>query len=132
MITVGAASRRPEASAPADQAIVLLRGALDVTAAPAVRERLIGMLHDGTHRLILDLSRVLSCDQAGLAVLIGTQRRARLLGITVCLAAPTLPVADLLRATGLDRRFTIYPDLPSALRPSEAPRPAPLSGGRQR
>ena len=118
MISVGAASRRPEAAPPADQAIALLRGALDAAAAPAVRERLIGMLHDGTDRLILDLSRVLSCDQAGLAVLIGIQRRARLLGITVCLAAPTLPVVDLLRATGLDRRFTIYPDLPSALRPS--------------
>ncbi len=111
-------AREAAASPPADQAIGLLRGALDAAAAPAVRERLIGMLHVGPGRLILDLSRVLSCDKAGLAVLIGTQRRARLLGITVCLAAPTLPVADLLRATGLDRRFTIYPDLPSAFRPS--------------
>jgi hypothetical protein len=34
------------------------------------------MLHPGTRLLILDLSRVRSCDQAGLAVLIGIQRRA--------------------------------------------------------
>jgi anti-anti-sigma regulatory factor len=31
------------------------------------------MLHPGTRLLILDLSQVRSCDQAGLAVLIGIQ-----------------------------------------------------------
>jgi len=48
-------------------------------------------------------------------VLIGTQRRARLLGIVVRLAAPSVPVAKLLRLTGLDRSFTICPDLRGAL-----------------
>ncbi len=56
-----------------------------------------------------------SCDTAGLALLIGTQRRARLLGIVVRLAAPSLSVAKLLRLTGLDRSFTICPDLRGAL-----------------
>jgi hypothetical protein len=31
------------------------------------------------------------------------------------LAAPSLPVTRVLRSTGLDRRFTIYPDLRGAL-----------------
>jgi anti-anti-sigma regulatory factor len=48
-------------------------------------------------------------------VLISTQRRARLLGITVCLVGPSVQVANLLRSTGVDRRFTMYPDLSSAL-----------------
>jgi anti-anti-sigma regulatory factor len=48
-------------------------------------------------------------------VLIGTQRRARLLGIVMHLAAPSLPVAKLLRLTGLDRSLTIHPDLRGAL-----------------
>jgi anti-anti-sigma factor len=81
----------------AARTIVRLRGALDVAVAPALRERLIGILHPGMSLLVLDLSRVPSCDPAGLAVLIGTQRRARLLGIVVRLAAPSLPVANLLR-----------------------------------
>jgi anti-sigma B factor antagonist len=99
----------PPATVPAAAArtIVRLRGALDVAAAPALRERLIGILHPGMSLLVLDLSRVSSCDPAGLAVLIGTQRRARLLGIVVRLAAPSLLVAELLRLTGLDRSFTI-------------------------
>jgi anti-anti-sigma regulatory factor len=56
-------------------------------------------------------------------VLIGTQRRARLLGITLCLADPSLPVRRMLRSTGLYRSFTIYPDLAGALA-GERPKPA--------
>jgi anti-anti-sigma regulatory factor len=43
----------------------------------------------------------------GLAVLIGTQRRARGRGIAVRLAAPGQQTAELLRNSGLDRSFTI-------------------------
>jgi anti-anti-sigma factor len=106
---------RPESGPPAARIIVRLRGGLDVAAAPALRERLIGLLHPGTRLLVLDLSRVPSCDPAGLAVLVGAQRRARLLGIVVRLAAPSLPVAGLLRLTGLDQSLTICPDLRGAL-----------------
>ncbi len=92
---------------PAGQTVVRLSGSLDFAAAPAIREQLIDALHHGTDPLILDLSRILSCDTAGLAVLIGTQRRARLLGTAMCLLAPSPPVTKVLRATGLDRSFTI-------------------------
>jgi anti-sigma B factor antagonist len=115
MTSTGATIGLPGAAPPADRTIIRLGGALDFAAAPALRERLIGVLHRGTGLLILDLSRVLSCDVSGLAVLIGTQRRARLLGIMVRLAAPSPPVAKVLRSTGLDRSFTIYPDLSGAL-----------------
>ena len=48
-------------------------------------------------------------------MLIGAQRRARVLGIVMRLAAPSVPVAELLRLTGLDRSLTICPDLRGAL-----------------
>jgi anti-sigma B factor antagonist len=115
MTSVDATLRHQAPAQPTDRTIVRLGGALDVAAAPALRERLIGVLHRGTSLLVLDLSGVLSCDVSGLAVLIGTQRRARLLGIVVRLAAPSPPVAKLLRSTGLDRSFTICPDLSGAL-----------------
>jgi len=73
------------------------------------------VLHRGTGLLVLDLSRVASCDTSGLAVLIGTQRRAELLGIAMRLAAPSPPVWEVLRSTGLARSFEIFPDLSSAL-----------------
>jgi anti-sigma B factor antagonist len=136
MTSTGATTGLPGAAPPADRTIIRLGGALDLAAAPALRERLIGVLHRGTGLLILDLSRVLSCDASGLAVLIGTQRRARLLGIMVRLAAPSPPVTKVLRSTGLDRSFTIYPDLSGALaseldkptRPALAP-PVPAAAG---
>ena len=125
--SAGATSRpaagRPEAGLPAAGTVVRLRDALDVAAAPALRERLIGLLRPGMRLLVLDLSRVPSCDSAGLAVLIGAQRRARLLGIVLRLAAPSPQVAKLLRLTGLDRSLTICPDLSSALA-VERPEPA--------
>jgi anti-anti-sigma factor len=119
MTSVGATSRpaggRSQAGLPAARTVARLRDALDGAAAPALRERLIGLLRPGLKLLVLDLSRVPSCDSAGLAVLIGAQRQARLLGIVLRLAAPSPPVAKLLRLTGLDRSLTICPDLSTAL-----------------
>jgi anti-sigma B factor antagonist len=140
MIRADGTFRQPRAAPPSGRTIVRLRGALDFDAAPALRERLIGVLHRGAGLLVLDLSGVLSCDGSGLAVLIGTQRRARLLGIMVRLAAPSPPVAKLLRSTGLDRSFTIYPDLSGALsterykpaRPAPAPPVPAVAGQRSR
>ncbi|MGE5287814.1 MAG: STAS domain-containing protein [Micromonosporaceae bacterium] len=141
MIRADGAFRQPRAAPPSGRTIVRLRGALDIAVAPELRERLIDVLHRGAGLLVLDLSHVLSFDASGLAVLIGTQRRARLLGIMVRLAAPSLPVTKVLRSTGLDRSFTIYPDLSGALaseleeldepaRPASAP-PVPAVAGQR-
>jgi anti-anti-sigma factor len=94
-----------------------LRGALDISTAPALRERLLGMLSPGLKQLTIDLSEVSSGDVAGLAVLIGTQRRAAAHGITVRLAAPGPRIAELLRITGLDRSLTVCATLADALPP---------------
>jgi anti-anti-sigma factor len=117
VISADSTFRHPRAAPHSGRTIVRLRGVLDIDAAPALRERLIDVLHRGAGLLVLDLSRVLSCDASGLAVLIGTQHRARLLGSVIRLVAPSPPVAKLLRSTGLDRSFTIYPDLYGALAP---------------
>jgi anti-anti-sigma factor len=109
------ASPGPRSVPPGGHIIVSLCDDLDFAAAPALRERLIDVLHRGTDLLILDLSHVPSCDAAGLAVLIGTQRRAGLLGITMRLVAPSLPVTKVLDSTGLKRAFTICSDLSFAL-----------------
>jgi anti-sigma B factor antagonist len=132
MISADGTLRHPRAAPPSGRNIVRLR-ALDIDGAPALRERLIDALHRGAGPLVLDLSQVLSCDASGLAVLIGTQRRARLLGIMMRLAAPSLPVTRVLRSTGLDRSFTICPDLYGALRsePDEPAGPAPAAAGQR-
>src|ERR1700726_3787423 len=96
--------------------IARLEGDLDIATTPVLRERLLSVLGPGVRLLIIDLSGVSFCDVSALAVLIGTQRRARGQGITVRLAAPRPQVAKLLRVTGLDRYFTICATLDGALR----------------
>jgi len=95
--------------------IARLEGELDIATVPALRERLLGVLGPGVRLLIIDLSGVSFCDVAGLAVLIGTQRRATARGIVVRLAAPRPQLAKLLRITGLDQRLTICATLADAL-----------------
>ena len=95
--------------------IARLEGDLDIATTPALRERLLGVLGPGVRLLAIDLSGVTFCDVAGLAVLVGTQRRARARGIIVRLAAPRPQLAKLLRITGLDRSFTICASLADAL-----------------
>jgi anti-anti-sigma factor len=94
--------------------IVRLEGELDIATVPTLRERLLGVLSPGVRLLIIDLSGVSFCDVAGLAVLIGTQRRATARGIVVRLAAPRPQLAKLLRITGLDHRLTICATLADA------------------
>jgi anti-anti-sigma factor len=105
----------PGSAQPGGRTIVSPRDSLDFAGAPALRELLIDVLRQRVDLLILDLSRVPAADAAGLAVLIGAQRRARDLGVAMYLVAPSLPVSNALRATGLNKSFTIYPDLPAAL-----------------
>jgi anti-anti-sigma factor len=113
--------------------IARLEGDLDIASTPALRERLLGVLSPGVRLLVIDLSGVSFCDVAGLAVLIGTQRRARARGVTVRLAAPRPQMARLLRITGLDRSLTICATLADALptqrdRPPTATSPPPERG----
>jgi len=80
-------------SAPAAGGITIagLNGELDIACAPALREQLLGLLSPGSSRLVIDLSKVSHCDASGLAVLIGTGRRATLLGGFLHLAAVSPP-----------------------------------------
>lgn len=99
--------------------IARLRGDLDIATTAAVREGLAGLLGPGVRLLIIDLSEVSFCGAAGLAVLIGTQRRAAARRITVRVAAPRPHTARLLRITGLDRSLRVCATLADAV-----PRPA--------
>jgi anti-anti-sigma factor len=113
-------TQRPDQ--PTSTTVMRLDGDLGLATASALRLRLMNALRPGTTRLVLDLSRVQSCDPAGLAVLISTQRHAAECGIVVLLAAPSPPAAELLHSTGLERYLTVCPDLPGALanRPARA------------
>ena len=87
--------------------IAELSGELDIACAPALREQLLGLLRPG--RLVIDMSKVSYCDAGGVAVLIGTGRRARLLGGFLRLAAVSPQVGQMLHITGLRQQLGVSP-----------------------
>jgi anti-sigma B factor antagonist len=101
-----------------------LAGELDLASAPALREQLLGLLRPGSSGLVLDLSRVSFCDSSGLAVVVGTGRRARLLGGFLRLAAVSPPVARMMQLTGLHRHLPVFPTVEAALHSPPAPHSA--------
>jgi anti-anti-sigma factor len=94
--------------------IAALRGELGIASAPALRGQLRGLLRAASH-LVIDLSAVEDADASGLAVLVGSGRRARLLGGSLRLAAPSPEVARVLSATGLNQHLDIFPTVRAAI-----------------
>ena len=95
--------------------IAAFRGGLDIASAPALREKLLGLLRPGASRLIVDLSAVGYADASGLAVLVGAGRQAGLLGGWLRLASPTPDVVRVLSATGLDRHLATFATVADAI-----------------
>jgi anti-anti-sigma factor len=102
--------------------IATLTGELDVACSPVLREQLLGVLKPQASRLVIDLSQVTFCDASGLAVLVGTGRRAGLLGGVLRLAAPAPVVIAALRVSGLLRQFDVFPTVLAAAQPQTADR----------
>ena len=95
--------------------VAALSGELGLAAAPALREQLLNLLGPGASQLIIDLSGVRGADASGLAVLVGSGRRARLLGGCLRLAAPSMAVAGVLAETGMDQHLDIFPTVKAAI-----------------
>ena len=99
-----------------------LSGELDLARAPALREQLLGLIRPGSSRLVIDLSKVSHCDASGLAVLIGTGRRARLLGGFLRLAAVSPQVNQGLHITGLRPHLGVFSTVQAATASPQSPR----------
>jgi anti-sigma B factor antagonist len=95
--------------------VATLGGELDIVSAPVLREQLLSLLRPGASQLIVDLSAIRYADASGLAVLLGSQRRAVLLGGALRLAAPQPEVARVLAVTGMSRHFDVYPTVQAAI-----------------
>lgn len=100
--------------------VATLRGGLDGAIAPTLREYLLCLVHESAGRLIIDLSAVTHADVNGLTVLVGTGRRAILLGGLLRLAAPAPEVVSALNMSGLDRQLHVYHSVEAAISGSQS------------
>ena len=95
-------------------AIAALTGDLGIASAPALHEQLRSLLRAAS-QLIIDLSAVEHADASGLAVLVRSGHRARLLGGSLRLAAPSPEVARVLSATGINQHLDVFPTVRAAI-----------------
>ncbi|SEG97732.1 anti-sigma B factor antagonist [Nonomuraea solani] len=99
----------PPASTVKPSTTVHLSGEINIFTSEALRTRLMDELDHSHESLVLDLSGLSFHDVSGLAVLVGVQRRARSMGITLALTAPSSRTSTMLRLTGLGRGLLIEP-----------------------
>lgn len=85
--------------------VLELEGELDAYVAPELRERLHGLVDQGTSPLVVDLSRVTFLDSTILGTLVGGLRRMRERGGELQLVMPPQPARRIFELTGLDEAF---------------------------
>ncbi len=86
---------------------VVLSGRLDVSSAAEVREALHEAIDLGAGDLVVDLAEVEVVDATVLGVLLGADRRAKLLGRRIVLRDPGPRLRRILRVTRLHRVLTL-------------------------
>ncbi|MBD3146298.1 STAS domain-containing protein [Microbispora bryophytorum] len=97
----------PGRACPSVPTTIRLSGEIDIFTSPGLREDLLDVLRYSSGVLIVDLSGVAACDTCGLGVMVGIQRRAKAMGITLSLTAARPYLSRLFHATGLDRIIPI-------------------------
>jgi anti-anti-sigma factor len=111
------------------QAVVALRGELNLADTPCLGSRLIAAVAACGPSVIVDLAGLEGIGYVGLSVLLRVRRWTRQNGGDLFLAAPQQPVRRILEATGLIDVFAVYPSVRDA--PGRARQARPWSPAAQ-
>ncbi|MFI6494815.1 STAS domain-containing protein [Streptomyces sp. NPDC050564] len=79
----------------------------------------------GPYRLVIDISRVTTCDALGLGALFGAHLRSTRYGGRLRLVCPQGPLLHVLAVTGLRRAIPVYATVGEALLDSAPPTAGP-------
>ena len=102
-----------------DYTVLEVGGEVDVYTAPKLRERLVELVGDGHHRIVVDMSKVEFLDSTGLGVLVGGLKRVRQHEGRLALVCNQERILKIFRITGLTKVFPIYDTLEEALQGEE-------------
>jgi anti-sigma B factor antagonist len=104
-----------EESLSGDLALIRLAGAVDLYAAPELKECMNRMIGRGTRRLIFDLSRATYIDSTTLSVVVSGMKSLRVRGGTLAVVCPDAGMAKAFAVTGLERVLSVHDTLEAAL-----------------
>ncbi|MEU6896201.1 STAS domain-containing protein [Streptomyces sp. NPDC046557] len=96
-------------------AVLSLTGDVDLHTAPALRPRVLELIEQGQHHLVMDMSQVEFCDSAGLSALIGIWHAAQAASGSMSLVAIPDRLQRMLSMTGLDTVLTTHATAADAL-----------------
>lgn len=88
---------------------------MDASVANAFKEKMIGWIGGGHHRIVLDLSRVDFVDSSGLGAIVSTHKAIRDKG-ELAVSGLTKNVMNLFTMTRMNRILAIYDQAEEALR----------------
>ncbi|MGW6844417.1 STAS domain-containing protein [Streptomyces sp. NPDC054958] len=94
--------------------VLEIAGDLDYDQAPRLRQAVTALSLEPGQRLVLDLSRIRFCDSSGITALIVARNHAVAAQADFALTAVPDNTIRILRIVGLDRVFTIHPDVDTA------------------
>lgn len=92
-----------------DDVQVWVRGELDISTSPRLREAMLEVLTGRSDPFVitLDVSGIQFVDSTGLGVLVAVLKRMRYVGGDLVIRAPNPSLRKLLGLTGLDKVFTV-------------------------
>jgi anti-sigma B factor antagonist len=95
--------------------VLSVRGEIDVSTAPELRDRLLGVAQDGYSTVVVDLSEVTFLDSTALGVLVSGLKRFRSAGGDLRLVVTGRNVTKVLEITGLVEVFPIFDSVSEAV-----------------
>lgn len=96
--------------------VLRVYGDVDLTTAPRFRERVLQLIADGHHHVVVDLEGVDLLDSTGLGILIGALRRVRLAGGDLRLVSVDPTLSATFEITGLGAALPLAASVEEAIR----------------
>jgi len=96
-------------------AVLSVHGEVDVYTAPKFRERLIELVSEGKHHIVVDLEGVDFLDSTGLGVLVGGLKRLRSHDGDLTLVCTQSRILKVFEITGLTKVFAIHSSVDEAV-----------------
>ena len=94
--------------------VLAVKGEVDVYTAPRLGEKLVELVSQGKHRLVVDLESVDFLDSTGLGVLVGGLKRVRSHDGDLRLVCTQARIIKVFEITGLTKVFDIQPSVDAA------------------
>ncbi|HET9692048.1 MAG TPA: STAS domain-containing protein [Acidimicrobiales bacterium] len=99
---------------PAPYTVLAVKGEVDVYTAPRLREKLVELVSQGKHQIVVDLEAVEFLDSTGLGVLVGGLKRLRSHDGDLSLVCTHSRILKVFEITGLTKVFSIYESVDAA------------------